>query len=329
MQALIFVDTNILLDFYRVRGSGVGLELLKLIEKHKDILVTGSQVEMEYKKNRQRVILDALNSVKTPDWSGLTPPAFLADAAPANVITKNKKEISAQQDKLKKRIAKILENPARNDAVFKTLQRVFKNKSEYNLSRDKKIRFSNRHLARKRFILGYPPRKQNDTSIGDSVNWECIIHCATVSKKNIIVVTRDTDYGISHNGKYFLNDWLRLEFKERAGQRREIVLTDRLAQAFKLVSIPVSAAAEQEENALVEESTQEEKILSEETISDFSNALGISSNILLDQLRAAGVSKKGAGDQLTQQDKNQLLAYLRRKHRPVPIRTSGKGFRRQ
>jgi len=62
MDALIFVDTNILLDFYRVRSGGGGLELLDLIEAHKDILITGSQVEMEYKKNRQRVILEALNA---------------------------------------------------------------------------------------------------------------------------------------------------------------------------------------------------------------------------------------------------------------------------
>ena len=51
--------------------------MLKLIEAHKDILITGSQVEMEYKKNRQRIILESLNAQKTPDWSGLAPPAFL------------------------------------------------------------------------------------------------------------------------------------------------------------------------------------------------------------------------------------------------------------
>lgn len=306
MQALIFVDTNIFLDFYRVRSGGVGLELLKLIERHKDILITGSQVEMEYKKNRQRVILDALNSVKTPDWSGLTPPAFLSDATPANVITRNKKVISAQQEKLKKRMAKILDNPISNDPVFKTLQRVFNNKSEYNLTRDKKIRFTNRHLARKRFVLGYPPRKQNDTSIGDAVNWEWIIHCAKISKKNIVVVTRDTDYGIGHNGKFFLNDWLLLEFKERVGKQRKIVLTDRLTEAFKLVAIPVSAQAEQEETALVEE-----------TVSDYSKALGVSTSLVLEQLRAAGVDKADGRDRISAKDKNQLLDHLRRIHHPA------------
>lgn len=253
MDALIFVDTNILLDFYRVRSGGVGLELLDLIEQHKDILITGSQVEMEYKKNRQRVILEALNAQKTPDWSGLSSPSFMAKAQPAMLIAKSKKTIMTQQGKLKRRIASVLDAPSRNDPVFKTLQRVFKNPSPYNLTRDKKVRFSIRNLAKKRFILGYPPRKQNDTSIGDAVNWEWIVHCAAESGKDIIIVTRDTDYGISYDGQFFLNDWLKLEFQERISRKRKIILTDRLADAFKRVAIPVSAAAEKEERDLLAE----------------------------------------------------------------------------
>jgi hypothetical protein len=253
MDALIFVDTNILLDFYRVRSGGGGLELLDLIEAHKDILITGSQVEMEYKKNRQRVILEALNAQKTPDWSGLSSPAFLANAKPAKVIAKSKKAITTQQAKLKNRIASILDKPSLSDPVFKTLSHVFRHDSDYNLSRDKKVRFTVRHLARKRFILGYPPRKQNDTSIGDAVNWEWIIECARSSGKDIIIVTRDSDYGCNYDRQFHLNDWLRLEFKERISQKRRIVLTDRLAEAFKLVAVRVSREAEEEEKTIVAE----------------------------------------------------------------------------
>ncbi|MGH8654160.1 MAG: hypothetical protein ACREYE_19240 [Gammaproteobacteria bacterium] len=89
--------------------------------------------------------------------------------------------------------------------------------------------------------------------MGDAVNWEWIVHCAEDSGKDIIIVTRDTDYGVSYGEKFFLNDWLLLEFKERISQRRKIVLMDRLARAFKLVEIRVSAKAEQEEKDLVAE----------------------------------------------------------------------------
>jgi hypothetical protein len=253
MDALIFVDTNILLDFYRVRIGGVGLELLDLIDQHKDILIIGSQVEMEYKKNRQRVILETLKAQKTPDWSGLSSPAFLATAQPALLIARSKETIVKQQGKLKQRIASVLDTPSRTDPVFRTLQRVFKNPSPYNLTRDKKVRFTIRNLAKKRFMLGYPPRKQNDTSIGDAVNWEWIVHCAKESGKDIIIVSRDTDYGINYEGQFILNDWLKLEFQERISRKRKIILTDRLAQAFKQVAIPVSLAAEKEERDLLAE----------------------------------------------------------------------------
>ena len=234
--------------------------MLDLIEAHKDLLITGSQVEMEYKKNRQRVILEALAAQKTPDWSGLTSPAFLADAKPARAITKSKKTITTQQAKLKKRIASILDRPNVSDPVFKCLSRVFKHPSDFNLTRDKKVRFAIRTLARKRFVLGYPPRKHSDTSIGDAINWEWIVHCAAASGKDIIIVTRDSDYGCSYDGKFHLNDWLRLEFKERISRKRGLILTDRLAEAFKLVAVPVSAEAEEEEKKLVAEKSATQSV---------------------------------------------------------------------
>ena len=53
MDALLFIDTNIFLDFYRDRKSDVSTKFLEQIERCKDRLILGSQLEMEYKKNRQ------------------------------------------------------------------------------------------------------------------------------------------------------------------------------------------------------------------------------------------------------------------------------------
>ncbi|MGR6035104.1 MAG: PIN domain-containing protein [Candidatus Nitrosoglobus sp.] len=85
----------------------------------------------------------------------------------------------------------ILRNPSNYDSIYKYLQRLFKHDSPYNLSREKKTRFQIRRLAWKRFILGYPPRKRNDTSIGDAINWGWIISCANSCGKDIILITRD------------------------------------------------------------------------------------------------------------------------------------------
>jgi len=250
-KGLIFIDTNIFLDFYRIRGDVGGLSFLNHIDKNHDQIITSNQVEMEYKKNRQRVILKSLGRLKTPDWSGLAPPAFLSDAQPAKIIARNKKEITRQQSKLKRRIAAILRNPSANDPVYQILQRLFKQNGSYNLTREKDTRYHIRRLARKRYLLGYPPRKDKDTSIGDAINWEWIINCAQESGKDVIIVSRDSDYGVKYDYKLILNDWLSQEFKSRISRRRKILLTDRLAEAFKMVSVKISQAEEKQEQYLV------------------------------------------------------------------------------
>lgn len=72
LDALVFIDTNILLDFYRVRGWEGGLTVLNHITESVDRIITGNQIEMEFKRNRQKVILEALGKTKGPDWGALT-----------------------------------------------------------------------------------------------------------------------------------------------------------------------------------------------------------------------------------------------------------------
>jgi hypothetical protein len=250
LDALIFVDTNILLDLYRIRKSDVSLAYLDRLEDCKDRLIIGSQVEMEFKKNRQKVILETLKVYATPDWGKLTPPALLSDFQPSKMIEKNKKEITKQQKKVKDKVEKILQNPTSNDPVFQKLNRIFKRKSAFNLDRESDDRFRIRRLARKRFSLGYPPRKDTDNSFGDSINWEWIIECAKNTDKEIIIVTRDTDFGAIYDGKSYLNDWLKKEFQERVNKKRKILLTDKLSVALKAVSEVVTQEMEDEEERI-------------------------------------------------------------------------------
>lgn len=246
LDALVFIDTNILLDFYRIRKSNISMKYLEEIEKHKELIIMTSQVEMEFKKNRQSAILESIGEVKKFNIPGLSVPTILYDTKVVELINKSKKDIITQQKKLKEKIEKILKNPIQ-DPVYKCLEKVFKHKSIINLDRDKEIRFTIRNLAKKRFILGYPPRKKDDNSIGDAINWEWIIKCAQVTGKNIILVTRDTDFGAIDDTDSYLNDWLKQEFKQRVGTRRKLVLTDKLSKAFQLLHIPVSKEMIEEE----------------------------------------------------------------------------------
>lgn len=257
LDTLLFVDTNVLLGFYRIRKSDISLKYLQQLEACKDRLIIGSQVEMEYKKNRQKVIVESLANFGSPDWGKLTGPALVADLQAMKMIEKKKGEISTQRVKVNQKIQKVLSDPIHHDPVYQCLQRIFKNDCAYNLSREKKERFAIRNLARKRFVLGYPPRKQADTSIGDAVNWEWIVKCSIDSGKHIVIVTRDTDYGAIYDGKSYLNDWLRQEFSERVSQKRKIILADKLSHGLKVVHAAVTKEMEQEEERLIAEIAKE------------------------------------------------------------------------
>lgn len=263
LDALLFVDTNVLLDFYRIRKSDVSLKYIEQLEACRDRLILGSQVEMEYKKNRQRVIVESLNNFGTPDWAKLTAPALVADLQAMKMVERKKAEISVQKNKVTEKIQKILSDPIHHDPVYQALQRLFKHDSTCNLSRENKERFGVRRLARKRFVLGYPPRKQGDTSIGDAINWEWIVECSKKTGKHVVIVTRDTDFGAIYSGQSYLNDWLKQEFSERVSQKRKIILTDKLSQGLKLVHAAVTKEMEKEENLLLAEL---KRILEEDSV---------------------------------------------------------------
>jgi hypothetical protein len=101
-------------------------------------------------------------------------------------------------------------------------------------------------------MLGYPPRKDGDTSIGDAINWEWIVSCAETTGNHVVIVSRDSDFGISFNGESILNDWLLQEFRERVSKKRKVVLTDRLSAGLKAAAITVTKQEEKSEEEFLE-----------------------------------------------------------------------------
>jgi len=252
MASLIFIDTNIYLDFYRFSGTDTNLSILQHLESNHDRIITTSEVEMEYKKNRQNVILQSLTTLKTFGSDSLVVPAFLKESKTHISLVKLQKSLVHQTNKLKERTAKLLESPGRNDPVYKVLQRLFRARGFCHLTRENRNKIAIRREATQRFLLGYPPRKPNDFSMVDAINWEWIIHCAQNSTNDTIIVSRDSDYGRVYQNKPILNDWLLHEFKERVSHKRSIILTNSLTKAFKLATIPVSKEEEKFEQELLE-----------------------------------------------------------------------------
>ncbi len=254
MPTLLFIDTNIFLDFYRYVDQEEALSMLKHIDDNHDKIITGSQVEMEYKKNRQTTILGCLKDFKVVQ--GAAPPAFLSHAKAVGKIKKSREEIKSRVAALTRTATAVLENPAANDRIYQACQRLFRSPGDLNLSREKKLRFRIRSLARKRFILGYPPRKPGDTSMGDAINWEWIVHCASTYNSDVVIASRDGDYGVTHNGQQIINDWLSQEFKSRVNRRRTVRLTSKLSQALKMASISVTKKESAAEDEMISNQTK-------------------------------------------------------------------------
>lgn len=208
---------------------------------------------MEFFKNRQKVIIESIKGINKP--GRITLPPIIASSKDAKMATKHLANAEKKYKDIVKKIENILIDPSKNDNVYKALSKIFDFDSKFNLKRPDKTRYIIRRLARNRFFLGYPPRKNSDTSIGDAINWEWIIHCASALSRNnnVIIVSRDGDYGIQYMDKPVINDWLRREFRERVSQQSEIILTNKLTTALKKLDEHVSAEDVAAEDKIIKE----------------------------------------------------------------------------
>jgi len=193
---------------------------------------------MEFKKNRQKVIYEAVGK-SAPQESSIQVPAFLKEAANVKVINNRKKEVAKRLKRIDEQLLKTLRNPTTQDKVYQTAQRLFSYQGPLNLRRDTAQYRSVWRKALRRFFEGRPPRKKEDLSIGDSINWEWIVACAKATKRDVVVVSRDADYGLASRDGCEANTWLVEELKERCNKRRQLILVDRLSAAFRLVNVPV------------------------------------------------------------------------------------------
>lgn len=273
IKQLLFVDTNIWLDFYRAR-TDAGLALLDHLEKVSDRLIVTYQLEMEFKKNRQAAILEGIQELKPP--SNISRPAIFSDAQAVKVLQEGIKTAGDRVKKLKNKMKDVLKNPAVHDPVYKTCQRIFHANSSLILSREDKLRHSIRRRALRRFLHGCPPRKKSDTSMGDAINWEWMIECSLSNNAELVIVSRDADYGVVFEDTAYINDHLRQEFSERVSRKRKLLLYTKLSAALKHFKIPVTPQEVQEEEQIIQSApAQDPAIPSNTPLNELIKILGV------------------------------------------------------
>lgn len=246
-KPFLFVDTNKFLDFYRARGEA-GLMLLKRIEAVSHLLITTPQVEMEFLKNRQKIIWEAHNKITVPNIQ-VPVPGYLSDSPSAKAVRATANKLRKQVENLKDYFKRLLKNPSQNDPVLRIVKKAMRAGNSLNM------RHTPPHVeaevlaaASKRFQRGLPPRKPDDTTMGDAINWEWILYCCTRKPPNdVLIVSGDHDYGLSEDGGY-MNDWLALEFKRF---KRKATLISKLSDALKMLDVKVTPAEEKEEQRII------------------------------------------------------------------------------
>jgi hypothetical protein len=246
IRKLLFVDTNILLDQYRGHSEPL-LSLLKHVADLSDLIVT-YQLEIEFKANRQNAILAGMGQIIIPDKIPVL--GIFSDGKINQRSASTNAALQKHVKNLKDRLALALIDPAKHDPVYKVCQRIFRRTGKLSLTHASKNRSVIRRKAWRRFVHGCPPRKKNDTFIGDAINWEWMLHCAEESNAELVICSRDKDYGATLNHKCYVNDHLQQEFRDRVSRKRKIVLCDKLSDALKEMKVPISKKERQAEKEI-------------------------------------------------------------------------------
>lgn len=247
IRKLLFVDTNIWLDFYRARTEA-GISILKHLEQIADRIIVTHQLEMEFKKNRLSAMLEGMQELKAPPL--LSRPGLFSETPAVRAIHTAQRRVEARTKTLKARYMKAFDDPAQHDPVYQVCQRIFHKDDGLVLTREMPIRRAIRNRAYRRFLHGCPPRKRSDTSIGDALNWEWMIHCADSKGAELVIVSRDSDYGITYEGKAYVNDHLRQEFAQRVSLKRKLLLYPKVTEALRHFQVAVTEEEKKEEEEI-------------------------------------------------------------------------------
>src|SRR5262245_46517114 len=107
MATLLFIDTNIWLDFYR-SNNDAGLSLLRRLKDISKHIIVTDQNEMEFNKNRQEEIFSSAKNLKAPQ--DISIPAFLTSDE-SQSLEKPLKEAQDLVEKIKKHLPDRLKDP--------------------------------------------------------------------------------------------------------------------------------------------------------------------------------------------------------------------------
>jgi hypothetical protein len=210
VKNLIFIDSNLYLDLYRMVSAK---SLLAPLRERKNYIFVTTQVVNEVQ--RQKVSVSGkflanevgklkflanevgklkLNGMAAPDHSVSNINAGLANIV--QQLREIREKIEATGEEYKSLIRDLLEQVSQSkDEISSALADIFSGAVEASADELERGRF--------RRERGSPPGKKADT-LGDQLSWEQILSQCQ-GKPRLWIITNDSDFATKHDGKLFLN----------------------------------------------------------------------------------------------------------------------------
>lgn len=207
----IFIDTNVILDFYRINNKNSINEILKEIKKYKKYFISTKQSQDEFLRNRDKTIVDFIEELKKQNYNVHVNNVI----ATLNSYTEYHDSIIKANNNTKKIINEmneLIENP-NIDLIYK----IYLDLNEIAYSRTNELI----ERAQKRKIIGNPPTSKKETC-GDEIIWETLLEYCN---EDLIIVSRDSTFSTNYN---FLKD----EFKK--DKNRTLKVVDSITKAIEL-----------------------------------------------------------------------------------------------
>lgn len=227
----IFVDTNIYLDFYR--SSLDSLNILDELMKVNASVIVVDQVINEFKRNRINLLSNLLINFKKQKRSGHYHTSFVNEVRQIEELKLAGKQYDKIFNKVCSNINDIIVGKG-IDPVLKKMEAVFSS-VQLVVSSDADL-----ERAKKRDILGAPPRSDGKKSICDQLIWEAIL---ANLRDDLVVVSRDATY--SQHYSLLKEEYLKITGKNL------VCVVEKISKALTKIGEDVSPVVKKAETAQV------------------------------------------------------------------------------
>ncbi|MBU1044539.1 MAG: DUF4935 domain-containing protein [Candidatus Omnitrophica bacterium] len=242
----VFIDTNILLNFYAFHKDHIDKleKIINLMKEKKIILILPQQTVDEFNRRREDKFKETLEHIDSFKIKFATPVSCHGTSEIQIIkdgIQRVHKALKNLHNKLLKQIG------TKSLPADSLIYKIFKTADIIPIS-DKLL-----SIAKRRVDLGNPPGKRG--SYCDAINWECILENIP-NGKDLYFVSEDGDYASVIDPKN-LSDFLKDEWARRVSSK--IYFYQSLSEFLKdkFTEVKITAKEIAEEKQAIEEASSE------------------------------------------------------------------------